>query len=858
MRIRLLIFIGCWLVLASTVQAQGSIFTVTKTADTNDGTCDADCSLREAITAANADPGSTVNIPAGTYMLTRTGANEDNNVTGDLDITSPVIISGAGAANTMIDGRNLDRVFHITGAYPVSIQHVKIGNGRLQGTGGGLYNLGGTLTLDNVSFTGNGAQQIDLGIGGALANAADGIVTVINGNFSTNTAALRGGAISSAGSLTVINTIFDMNTGDTGGAIWVERGTASVTNSVFIGGSAAYGAGVLVGQDNAPGQSATLSLTHSTLAHNRASVYGGGIFVNANGTASLRANVLANNMNGNCLLSHIPGGSLTSAGYNFSDTGACLVSARIPTDQFDTNPLVNRKGYLMALSPAIDTVPAEECPLVADVMGAVRPQGGGCDSGALEFQPIIGSSFTVTKTTDTNDGLCDADCSLREAILAANATSGSTLHLPAGNYVLSLIGSETLRAEVNDLDILAPMTISGAGAETTIIDANGIDRVFDIDAVQVVIVGVTIRGGYTTGTGGGVLVSDAAAVDASVTIKDSILTANQAQEGGGLGGIYASASLVNTHVTGNTAVSGGGLSISIGALNFSNGVLNGNTTTNNGIIYLGMSGYAVITSTTLSNNAGGGITGGNQSVVTVHNTTIAGHTGGSTAAAIRSQYRLQVLHTTTANNTMYGLRMDSSGQIYPYATLLSNNSSGNCLGSIYSRGYNLSDNTTCSTNFVVTTDHVNVNPYLLPLAMNGGVGLTMLLGAGSAAQDVIPPAACYTVQDQRGFARPQNGACDIGAVESDLTATSPQRAYYTQATPTLSWTAVPNAAVYVIEVDDDADFGSPIYTAEGIADLFVTTDPLPDDTYYWRVRMVNASGVPGMWSLVDSFVVDVP
>jgi CSLREA domain-containing protein len=34
---------------------QAATFTVSKTADTNDGNCNADCSLREAITAANAN-----------------------------------------------------------------------------------------------------------------------------------------------------------------------------------------------------------------------------------------------------------------------------------------------------------------------------------------------------------------------------------------------------------------------------------------------------------------------------------------------------------------------------------------------------------------------------------------------------------------------------------------------------------------------------------------------------------------------------------------------------------------------------------------------------------------------------------
>src|SRR5258708_38405387 len=36
----------------------------------------------------------------------------------------------------------------------------------------------------------------------------------------------------------------------------------------------------------------------------------------------------------------------------------------------------------------------------------------------------LASTFTVTKTADTNDGTCDSDCSLREALAAANANAG--------------------------------------------------------------------------------------------------------------------------------------------------------------------------------------------------------------------------------------------------------------------------------------------------------------------------------------------------------------------------------------------------------------------------------------------------
>lgn len=63
----------------------------------------------------------------------------------------------------------------------------------------------------------------------------------------------------------------------------------------------------------------------------------------------------------------------------------------------------------------------------------------------------------------------------------------------------------------------------------------------------------------------------------------------------------------------------------------------------------------------------------------------------------------------------------------------------------------------------------NANPLLAPLASNGGLGLTMLLNAGSPAIDTGNNAMC-TATDQRGFARPKSvgaGAqlCDVGAIE---------------------------------------------------------------------------------------------
>ena len=63
------------------------------------------CTLRGAIEEANKHAGAdTILLPAGTYLLTRVGTNEDAALDGDLDIAHSVTITGAGAASTIIDG----------------------------------------------------------------------------------------------------------------------------------------------------------------------------------------------------------------------------------------------------------------------------------------------------------------------------------------------------------------------------------------------------------------------------------------------------------------------------------------------------------------------------------------------------------------------------------------------------------------------------------------------------------------------------------------------------------------------------------------------------------------------------------
>src|SRR5262249_9428171 len=120
-------------------RAVPATFTVTTTLDTV--AADGKLSLREAINAANARPGAdTIVLPPGVYRLSLQGA-DDTNAGGDLDVHDSTVFRGAGAGQTVIDGRRLDRVFDVLGNAPRSIQvtfqGLTVRNGLADAGGGG-------------------------------------------------------------------------------------------------------------------------------------------------------------------------------------------------------------------------------------------------------------------------------------------------------------------------------------------------------------------------------------------------------------------------------------------------------------------------------------------------------------------------------------------------------------------------------------------------------------------------------------------------------------------------------------------------------------------------------------------------
>ncbi len=102
----------------------------------------------------------------------------------------------------------------------------------------------------------------------------------------------------------------------------------------------------------------------------------------------------------------------------------------------------------------------------------------------------VAASATLTVTTTADELNHDGDCSVREAIQAANlrnavdacppGTGHDLIDLPAGTYTLSLAGSGDNAGLTGDLDIVRDLTIRGSNPAATVFDGNQRDRVFDV------------------------------------------------------------------------------------------------------------------------------------------------------------------------------------------------------------------------------------------------------------------------------------------------------------------------------------------------------------------------------------------
>jgi CSLREA domain-containing protein len=791
-------------------------FTVTTIADPGDGTCAAagtgdGCTLREAIAAANGTAGDDIIVFAagvtGTIQLTAALPNLSSNIS----------LQGPGA-NLLTVRRNSSAVFRIfnanngTSSGPtISISGLGIANGSGKASGdnfgGAIYGQSATLTVTGCTISGNQA-----GFGGGIDNRASGgsaTLTVQGCTFSTNQSDFGGGGI--------LNESYSSGTA-----------TATVRNCTFAGNSSPADGGAI--RNAAHGGSATLTVQNCTFSGNSSTSSAVGSIFNWNDTNSpgfsaqteIGDTIFQVSSGANLGNSGVTGGaaSITSLGYNISnDSGGGFLAAA--GDQIQTDPKLDPAGLqnnggplqtiaLQSSSPAVNAGDPNFTPPPAfDERGSGfnRVARGRLDIGAFELQDPVqsGATLIVNTTADHDDSVCGtADCTLREAINAANAASATKTIAFAANVT----GAITLAQ--GELVITKDVTVTGPGARVLAVDANLASRVLAIDGgtgpeITVAISGLTFTRGQVNGNGGGIY------SNASTTLTNCTISANSATGGPGDGeyggGIYTTRSMTLTGctVSGNSALGG--------SFSAKSNVSTAGGTGQGGGVY--NASILTVTNSTFTGNTAQGGRGSHKDVGQ------AGAGGNGSGGAMVNQGTLIVTNcTVSANAAIHGLGgsgnpsgANGTGQgggisnpdplSLPQVTntLIAGNTGADggpdVFGPFTSKGFNLIGKTDGSTGFTATGDKSGtvaspLDPKLGSLANNSGPTDTMALLTGSpaidAGNDTSAPAT-----DQRGFSRV--GQSDIGAYEfgGALPTPTPTPTPIPTATPTPNPTPISTA-----------------------------------------------------------------
>lgn len=375
----LLTIVGGLLLRDAVGAATQQTYQVTDMFDSDDGVCDAHCSLREAVQAANENPSlDRINLPTGGFF------NFVTLTLGELTISDDVYIycgdwlidvSGGNRGFVVADGVSLELGIcrmrggeaaqggFIYNSGALSITNGLIVNNEATVAGGAIYNDGGSVLLRFADVEENSAEN------GAVLYNAGGNVTIINTDFQNNVASANGGVLHQiSGTMRVVGSEFVGNSADLGGAVYQVAGDLTFSQTVLTANSATSSGGALynVGDFDNPAL-ATVRVFSSTIQQNNAesaagidnffgnliiqgsnvfsnvAVFsGGGIQNGAAGTLHFSRTVLAGNVVGTS-----DAGGNGAGIYNFGRTTAFSLTVHNNEAYFGTSgstPFVIRRG----------------------------------------------------------------------------------------------------------------------------------------------------------------------------------------------------------------------------------------------------------------------------------------------------------------------------------------------------------------------------------------------------------------------------------------------------------------------------------------------------------------------------------
>ena len=335
------------------------------------------------------------------------------------------------------------------------------------------------------------------------------------------------------------------------------------------------------------------------------------------------------------------------------------------------------------------------------------------------------ADLIVTRHDDPPpDGCAPGDCSLREAVIAANATTDlDVIHLFAGTYGLTTPnpgGVDDDASLTGDLDLAGPVALVGPGATMTTIDGNGIDRVIEVllrGGTTVDLAGISFRGGEAVAAAG-ILARSGVHMD-HCELRDNGLDSGSAT--------IAVTTTGELFLERSTIADNGGIGVQV------------------------LQGEALLENVTISGNLGSELRVSDDGELTCRHCTVADAVHPSPQLAAFDGGLLDLANSIVAGSVNASCSTDEDSFID-------------------SLGGNLeAPGTSCHLDEADDEDGVPPSQLLLGrLQHNGGPTRTHLPGAASHAIDTARDATCAAT-DQRGADRPDT-LCDRGAVERGATA----------------------------------------------------------------------------------------
>ena len=397
-------------------------------------------------------------------------------------------------------------------------------------------------------------------------------------------------------------------------------------------------------------------------------------------------------------------------------------------------------------------------------------------SGTPTPTPTPSQNVVVTSTADSGPG------SLRQSI--ADVTNGGTVTFSS---VFST--PQTIVLTSGELRILKDINILGPGPGLLTVSGNNVSRVFNIGQSSpghsVTISGLTVAAGRAPDNdfGGGLEQNFGTLTLSNCDFTGNNATADSAGFGGAIDFFDGTLNIIGSRISGNSsATNGGGIAVANTLLTISNSSVTGNSSGGGGGLHVFGGAASIIGSTFSANtvtNRGGAIFVQNGGL-SIDISTFSGNSGAAASEAIAGFLAFestsgartaQITNTTIAYNVatpnevgaILAVARSNSGAAVTGIlrnSLLASNSepamqsfaTSGASSTISSQGFNL---TTSSGNGFLsqTSDRLNAEAGLAPLANNGGITQPHRLLAESAAIDAGKSFATATDQRGSGFPR---------------------------------------------------------------------------------------------------------